>query len=165
MKTATLSALIHTRNEARTIARCIKSCLPIVNEVVVVDMNSADETVAIARQLGARIITVSEKGYVEAARQKGINAVKGTWVLVLDADEKLSASLRKTILNLIKNPQADAFRLPRKNIFLKQWMRHGLQWPDYQVRLFKKNALNWPDIIHTHPLFHGQFVSWPSMEA
>lgn len=161
MSHPTLTALIHTRNEAASIKACIASCQKIADEVIIVDMESTDKTVSIAQKVGAKIVSVKNSGYVESARQKGIDSAKGDWVLLLDADETIPTSLRKKIPALIRQNQYDIYRLPRKNFFLGQWMKHGLQWPDYQVRLFRRNSVEWPDVIHTQPILNGVVHNLP----
>jgi (heptosyl)LPS beta-1,4-glucosyltransferase len=156
-----LSVLIQTRNEISHIKSCINSCRSIANEIIVLDMGSHDKTKTIAEKLGAHVFSVKNKGYVEAARQHGISLAKHEWILLLDADEKITPSLSKLILRLI-HEQAAAFRIPRKNIFLSQWMQHGLQWPDYQIRLFRKQHIYWPAVIHTQPIVTGKVIDVPA---
>lgn len=161
MPNATLTILIHTYNEAASIAACIKSCRKIADEILVVDMKSTDKTIRIAKKLGAKIMIVEKTGYVESARQKGIDSANGDWILILDADETIPSLLGEKIPRLIHQNQHDIYRLPRKNFFLGKWMKHGLQWPDYQVRLFRKNSVEWPDVIHTQPLLKGAVCDLP----
>lgn len=151
----TLSVLVHTKNDAHTIAACLESCKEIANELIVIDMMSTDQTPHIAKKMGAKVIKVPDVGYVEPARQFGIETTTSDWILILDADEQIPLSLKKKIIECIQKKKVDVFRLPRKNIFLGKWMQHGMQWPDYQVRLFRKGSLFWPSEIHAQPQVFG----------
>lgn len=157
-----LTLLINSKNEEQNIKTCIKSVVGLADEILVVDMQSQDNTVKVAKKFGARIISVPDFGYVEPARQLGINAAKNDWILILDADEKLPSKLRKKIPTLINNRDAQIYRLPRKNIFLGKWLKYGLQWPDRQARLFRKKSLSWPPIIHTQPILNFPAINLPA---
>lgn len=156
-----LTLLVNTKNEEQNIRTCIKSCQGLVDEILIIDMQSQDRTVEIAKTFGARIINIPDSGYVEPARQLGIVEAKNDWILLLDADEKLPPKLRKEIPKLINNPNAHIYRLPRQNIFLGKWLKYGLQWPDHQVRLFRKKSLHWPSIIHIQPTLYFPAIDIP----
>lgn len=155
-----ISVIIHTRNEESNIAACIKSCQNIASEIVIIDMSSTDKTVEIAKKCRSKVIEVPYEGYVETMRQVGINAATFDWILILDADERLTPLLRKLIALFTTAPTADICRLPRKNIVLGRWLQYGLQWPDYQVRLFKKGSVRWPTTIHAQPVCNGRIVDF-----
>lgn len=148
-----LTVIIHTKNEEQNIAACIASCNKIASEVLVVDMHSTDATIYIAKKMGARVVLVPDAGFVEPSRQKAIEKAKNEWILIIDADERLHARLRKEILALLLLPDYDCIRFPRKNIMFGKWIQHGMRWPDYQLRLFRKNALSWPITIHSQPIY------------
>jgi (heptosyl)LPS beta-1,4-glucosyltransferase len=76
-------------------------------------------------------------------------------VLVLDADEEITSALAREINNILKNPKADYFRIPRKNMIFGKWMKHSRWWPDYNIRLFKKSFVSWNEVIHTVPMTQG----------
>lgn len=158
--TPRLSIVVQTLNEAHNIADCIQSCCAIADEIIVLDMGSTDTTASIAEQLGVKVVQAKKLGFVEASRQVAIELAKNDWVFLLDADELSTPSLNRAILQLIRKPVA-AYRLPRKNIFLGRWMKYGVQWPDYQVRLFKKQNIYWPQKIHTQPIVDGVIINLP----
>lgn len=164
MSSVSLSVLVHTKNEAANIEECLRSCQSIADELVVADMQSRDETVVLARKMGATILPVVDYGYVEPARQTALNSLNGEWILILDADERLTPTLRKKIREHVRKSSADILRLPRKNIFLGQWMQHGLLWPDYQVRLFRKGSVQWSNVIHAQPKLFGSHKDLPARE-
>lgn len=161
----TISVVVNTRNEEKRIKRCLNS-VKWADEVVVVDMESTDKTVSLAKNLGARIFSHRYTRYVEPARNFAISKAKGDWILVLDADEEIPVLLAKTLKKLAKNPKgASFFRLPRKNIIFGKWIKHSRWWPDPIVRFFKKGAVTWSDKIHSVPLTRGKGKDLETKEA
>ncbi len=159
-----LSAVVNTYNEEINIGRCLES-LVWVDEIIVVDMNSTDRTVAIAKKFTNRIYPHPYTGYVEPARNFGINKANCQWILIVDADEEITGVLAKEIMSLVDCGQAATFyRLPRKNLIFNRWIKHGLWWPDYQIRLFKKNSVQWNEEIHSVPFTKGEGVDLSAEE-
>lgn len=152
-----ISAIVHTFNEEKNIDRCL-CALEFAGEIVVIDMGSSDKTLEIAKTHKVRIYTHPFTGFVESARNFGIEKAKGEWVLIVDADEEISRSLKEEIQKITEdqNNAVDFYRLPRKNIIFGRWIKHSGWWPDYQVRLFKKGAVTWHDKIHGVPVTHGR---------
>lgn len=161
---AKISAVINTLNEEKKISRCLASLKGFVNEIVVVDMMSSDRTVDIAKKFGAKVFKHKRIGYVEPARNFAISKARYDWVVILDADEELSDGLKKYIKNEIKNPQADYYRIPRKNIIFGKWMKHSGWWPDYNIRFFKKGFVSWNEVIHSIPMTTGRGLDVPSSQ-
>ena len=133
-----LSGIVITKNEAHNLDSCLES-LSFCDEIVVVDSGSTDGTQEIAQHHGAKLIERDWPGYgpqKEFARQEA----RGEWVLSLDADERVTPSLREEILAALASPAADAYEMPRLSTFLGREMRHSGWWPDYCLRLFRKEA-------------------------
>ncbi len=151
---AKLSVLINTKDEAGQIRSCLES-VKFADEIVVVDMASQDETVSIVKEYTDQIHNYKDVGYVEPARNFGLDQTSYNWVLIIDADERVSTSLKKRIKQTLNKPQADVYLLPRKNIIFGDWIKGAGWWPDYQVRLFKKNQVSWLDQIHSQPKIKG----------
>lgn len=163
-----ISIIIYTRNEEENIKGCIQSAMILSKEILVVDMNSLDRTVKIAKELGAEIYSFPCSDYVEPAREFGIRKAKTDWVFILDADERISKELAIEIKGYLKNPKkprVSHYKIPRKNLFGgKTWLRHGGWWPDYQIRfLNKKYFKRWPREIHSTPVIKGKlgFIKTP----
>lgn len=158
-----ISAVINTRNEEANIVRCLRSIIPHVDEIVVVDMESDDETVILTRKYTTNIYKHKNTGYVEPARNFAIEKAKGDWILLIDADEvlpeKLGLKLRK-----LADSQFSYFRIPRKNLIFGKWVRHSGWWPDYQIRFFKKESVSWSDEIHSIPITNGLGTDLPVVE-
>ena len=138
-----LSIVIITKNEARNIERCIKSCLPLKAEIIVLDSKSADGTVAIAKSLGATVHTVDWQGY-GATKNHGAKLAAYDWVLSLDADEAINDGLQKSILERIElEGEVSAYWLKRSLVFLNKPLHFGAVRNETRLRLYNKNELQW----------------------
>src|SRR3989344_1796903 len=100
-KLRTLSAVVLTKNQEKNIVECIKS-LTFCDEVLVIDDNSIDKTIYLARSNGAKVFSRSLNNDFSSQRNFGLEKAKGEWVLFLDADEKVSDELQKELLRLAK---------------------------------------------------------------
>jgi glycosyltransferase involved in cell wall biosynthesis len=133
----TLSVAIVSLNEEANLGRTLES-VKWADEIVVVDSGSTDRTCEIARQFGAKVIVEPWRGYV-AQKQYAIELCTKDWVLLLDADEEVSPGLAEEIRAAIASPNpANGYKLPRKNLFLGRWIRHGGFYPDPKLRLFRR---------------------------
>lgn len=151
-----LSVVINTFNEEKNIARAIKS-VEWADEILVCDMYSDDETAVIAKKLGAKIMFHKRTGFVEPARNFAISRAEGDWILVLDADEEIPEALRDKIKEVIsENSVLTHVEIPRLNIIFGKEMKAAMWWPDYNTRLFKKDAATWSSKIHSKPKTEGQ---------
>lgn len=169
---AKISIVINTLNEEKNIARCINSVKK-MGEIVVCDMHSDDNTVKIAKSLGAKVFSHKRLSYVEPARNYAIGKATNEWILILDPDEEISAGLTKIVKGILRGDRrassdvaggADYYRIPRKNIIFGKWLKHTLWWPDYQIRLFRKGSVLWQDEIHSFPLTSGTGADLPAKE-
>ncbi len=154
-----VSLVINTLNEERNIVSVIKSVGDFADEVVVVDMESNDNTVPLAKQMGARVFTYPRVGYVEPARNFAIEKAGGEWIFILDADERANPKLIAKLKKLIRSEKPDYVLIPRKNIIFGRWIKNSRWWPDYNVRFFRKGAVTWKDEIHSEPEKKGRGVT------
>ncbi|PMP70323.1 MAG: glycosyltransferase family 2 protein [Thermodesulfovibrio aggregans] len=131
-----VSVAIITKNEEKNIRDALESVKDF-EEIVVIDSFSEDTTVQICSEYTGKIFQCQWQGF---ARQKQLAIDKTTlpWVLVLDADERVTEALKKEIRYKI-NEDKDGYFIPRKNFFLGKWIKHSGWWPDYTLRLFKKS--------------------------
>lgn len=159
-----ISVVIDTYNKEKDLPRCLASVKNFADEIVVCDENSTDKTVEIARKFGAKIITHKTVPYVELIRNFEVSKATGEWILVLDPDEEVPASLAKELKKIVNKPKADYFRLPRKNMVFGKWLRHSRWWPDYNIRFFKNGHVSWSEEIHVVPLTTGQGTDIPDEE-
>lgn len=149
-----ISAVIAVKNEEAFLENCLKS-VAFCDEIVVLDSGSTDKTLEIAKKHKAKIIEYEWQGF-RFAHNFGAEQASGDWLLYLDADERVSKKLRTQIQKVIKNPEAQAYQIPRKNFFLGQAMDHGGWYPDLVTRLIKKESLKeWVSELHEYPLIDG----------
>lgn len=159
-----VSVVINTLNEEANIERAIKSVKKWADEIVVVDMESTDQTVKIAKRLGSKVFSHKSTHYVEPARNFAIEKAKGEWIFILDADEEATSSLCERLTQIKNADDADFVRIPRKNIIFGKWMKHSRWWPDYNIRFFKKGNVTWESEIHSVPVTTGRGVNLPAEE-
>jgi len=146
--TPTITAVIITKDEERNIAACLES-LRWVDEIIVVDVCSNDRTIEIARQYTDRVFVRPWPGF-GPQKNYGIDQASGDWILVVDADERVTEPLREEITTLLRaGPPADivGFEIPRRNYFYGRWIRGGGIYPDHQLRLFKRSAGRYDDVL------------------
>lgn len=149
-----LSAVITTWNEESNLDECLAT-LDFVDEIIIVDMESTDNTVKIAKAYTDKVYRTSYTGYVEPARNFSIGKASGSWILIVDGDERIPLTLAKKLKEIAENDSADFVRVPRKNIVFGQWLKYSRWWPDYNIRFFKKGYVTWQDTIHSVPITEG----------
>lgn len=134
-----LSVTVVTLNEERNIRDCLES-VRWAEEIVVVDALSTDGTVAIAREYTDRVFQNPWPGHFQQKNFALDRATHG-WILSIDADERVSPVLRQEIEAVLARPdRAEGYTIPRRNMFLGRWMRHGGWYPDRVLRLFRKSC-------------------------
>ena len=136
-----LSVTVITKNEARDIADALKS-VSWADEIVVVDSESTDDTVAIARSFTDRVLVRPWEGYV-AQKNAAAALASHDWILSLDADERVTPALAKDIRAALDNPQYAAYRIPRVTWHLGRWIRTTDWYPDHQLRLYDRRRARW----------------------
>ncbi len=139
---AKLSVLIPCKDERRNIRPCIESVQPIADEILIADSGSTDGTLDIVREIGGcRII---EREYINSANFKNwaIPQAKHEWVLVVDADERVTPELAAEIQQLLANPPADkdAYWIGRINHYLGYRIKHCGWNSDDVIRLFRREV-------------------------
>ena len=138
-----LSGVLITFDEEEKVAGALASLADVCDEIVVVDSNSRDRTPEICRGFTNRFFQNPWPGY-RAQKTYATNLAQHDWVLSLDADECLSDELKTEIAQWKAGPSAqDAYRIPRMTYFMGRWIRHTTWYPDWQVRLFRKDAGEW----------------------
>lgn len=154
---AKLSVVINTRNEEKNLPRALASIKTLADVIIVVDMDSTDNTREIAKKAGAKVYKHKPTGYVEPARNYAISKATSEWILILDADEEVPPSLAKKLRTIVKDKKAaQYYRLPRKNIVFGKWLEHSRWWPDYNIRFFRKGFVVWNELIHSVPTTQGK---------
>ena len=138
MDTPPLSACVITYNEADRVADCLAS-LAFCDEIVVVDSGSTDGTREIALRYGARVLQRAFDGY-RTQKDYAVRQAAHDWILFLDADERVGAALRASILAARAQGFADArgYRCARVTRYFGAYLRHGNAYPDRVLRLFDR---------------------------
>ena len=137
-----VSATIITKNEAADIGDALAS-VAWADEIVVVDSESTDDTVAIARRHTDRVVVRPWPGYA-AQKNYAASIAANDWILSLDADERVTPALAEEIRSVLsQTAQNAAFRIPRVTWHLGRWIRSTDWYPDYQTRLYDRRRATW----------------------
>ncbi|MBI3342487.1 glycosyltransferase family 2 protein [Candidatus Curtissbacteria bacterium] len=154
MNKLNISALVLAKNEEAVIEGCLKQ-LGFVSEIIVLDQESTDKTVKIAKKYADKVLKTQDGSFAKN-RNTLAEVAKYDWLLYLDTDERIDENNVEEIESSIKNEQYSAYYFPRKNIVLGKWLKHGGWWPDYVPRLFKKKDLiKWVGTVHESPQVKG----------
>jgi glycosyltransferase involved in cell wall biosynthesis len=142
--TMKISGIVITFNEEMNIRRCLTSLGKVCDELIVVDSFSTDQTVEIAKELGAKVMAQKFLGYIEQ-KNFALKLATHEYILSLDGDEELSSPLVEEILALKKQstPLAEGYMLPRLTQYVNQWVYHCGWYPDFKLRLAKKSLAEW----------------------
>ena len=154
----TLSVAMITKNEEVNLPRTLAS-VRWADEIVIADSGSTDRTASIAESFGAKVfVNAPFPGHGEQ-KNVAIDRCTSDWVLLLDADELISAELAEEIRQVLAAPAVhDAYWIPRLNLIFGRWMRHGGFYPDRKLRLFRRGAARLSEGVgpHSTPQFAGQ---------
>lgn len=143
-----ISGVIITYNEEKFIERCLESMMGVVDEIIIVDSYSTDNTKEISKKYKAVFIEREFEGFGE---QKNFAVLQAShdYVLCLDADEALSDELKKSILKVKNNWQKDAYWMKRRNYYCGKWMNYSGKYPDKKLRLFDRRKAAWvKSLVH-----------------
>jgi glycosyltransferase involved in cell wall biosynthesis len=150
-----LSVIVITCNEEMNLGRMLDS-VKFADEIIINDSGSTDHTIEIAREYHCKIMATVFAGF-GAAKQAALDQATGDWVLSLDADEELDATLQKAISAAIADGNVDGYYLNRKSQFLGKWIMHSGWYPDYIVRLFRRDRGRFSsDKVHERIEVEGQ---------
>ncbi len=143
---AYISACVITLNEQANIRACLES-VKWVDEIVVVDAQSSDQTRSICREYTDKVVERPWPGHV-AQKNYAISLATHDWVLCIDADERVSPELRAEIRHEMERSGDpwDGYYFPRQTFYLGRWVRHGGWYPDYKLRLFRKSKGRWAGV-------------------
>jgi glycosyltransferase involved in cell wall biosynthesis len=146
---ATISVALVAKDEEANLRRVLPSILW-ADEIVLVDSGSSDGTIPLAESYGARIFREPWKGYGGQCNS-ALDKCTSEWLFSLDADEEITPELAREIKTLLADsPEFAAYWVPRKNLFLGEWMRHGGFYPDRKLRLFRRGTARLPENTEPH---------------
>ena len=143
-----LSVIVITHNESARLRGCLES-VAFANEIVVVDNGSTDDTVEIAKSLGARVIQTADWLGFGPQKNRALDLASCDWVLSVDADERVTTQLRAAVEAAIARADFDAYDFNRRSSYCGEYMRHSGWSPDYIVRLFRRGSARFSDdLVH-----------------
>lgn len=147
-----ITVVILARNEARRIEAAVACTRGWAASVIVIDNESDDDTAAIARHMGALVLSAPRALRFDALRELAVPHVQTGWIYFLDADERVSPSLGRRLAEWVRVQPAEvaAAILPFRNHFCGRWIRNGLWWPGYSRRQLVRR-----DSFAYHPQLHG----------
>lgn len=142
-----LSVILIAKNEEKNIRRCLES-ITWVDEIVVVDSGSTDNTATIAKEFTDKVFIENDWQGYGIQKQRALAHATGDWVLNLDADETVDESLQQAIKEAMKAQPFDAFRIPIRMCFYGKLMRYSSS-PTRHIRLFKRQGASYSkDVVH-----------------
>lgn len=151
-----LSAIILTKNEEKNIEKAIVS-VKFCDEIIIVDDNSTDQTVKVAKNLGAKIFTRSLDNDYAGQRNFGLSKSVGDWVLFVDADEVITQELAQEIKAVINSDsQIIGYYISRQDKFMGKILKHGETANIKLLRLAKKKSGIWVRPVHETWKVSGQ---------
>jgi glycosyltransferase involved in cell wall biosynthesis len=152
---ASLSVTVITHTEAHNLAACLRS-VGFANQIVVLDSGSTDDTVQIARSLGAEVSVNPDWQGFGVQKNRALALANSDWVLALDADERVTPELKAEILACLETPAFDVYSIPRLSSYCGQYMRHSGWYPDRVTRLFRRHAACFSDdLVHERVVAQG----------
>jgi glycosyltransferase involved in cell wall biosynthesis len=158
-----ISAVIKARNEADNIKDCIESLKGFADEIIVVDDESKDNTVAIARACGARVVAGNRQPEqrVDTLDITGFRCAHGAWILRIDADERMAPALAKRLKQIEADNRVDGVRFARRNMMFGDWPRYGGWFVADHLRFFRAASWDrsWDAAPHSHPTISGKVIS------
>lgn len=152
-----LTFCILVKNEAENLRELLPylTCLPA--KMIVFDSGSADDTVELVKKFNVSIVNVPWSNDFAKVRNTILEFIKTSWVFMLDADERLTHELENEVLELLDNDsEINGYYVPRKNYYLGKWLRYGGQYPDYQLKLFKKDKIKYTRLVHEKAIVDGK---------
>jgi (heptosyl)LPS beta-1,4-glucosyltransferase len=134
-----VSLVINTLNEEANIADCIQSVGNFADEVVICDMHSEDHTREVAESLGARIVLHKRESFVEKARRFAVEQAQGEWILLMDADERMTPDLLSELKGLMARNDINVVQLRMIFLFMGKLLKHGVYSTPTLFRFFRRN--------------------------
>lgn len=141
-----LSVIVITRNESARLKACLES-VAFAGELVVVDSGSTDDTVAIARSMGARVEQTTDWPGFGPQKNRALDMATGDWIFSIDADERVTPRLRASIETAIAQGRFPAYSVGRRSSYCGQYMKHSGWYPDRVVRLVRRGSGRFSDAL------------------
>lgn len=157
-----LSVIIITKNESDNIRGCLDT-VAWADEIIVVDAGSTDETCKIAQEMGAKVYVHDDWPGFGRQKNRALSHAGNDWVFSIDADERVTPELRAEIELAMNKADADGYYCPRLSQFCGKFIRHCGWYPDYVLRLFRRDAGKFSDsLVHESVLLTGKTLRFKS---
>ena len=160
-----ISFITFTRNSSRRLKVLLENVKDVVDEIIVINGYSIDDTVEIAKSYGAKVFLRKPWGYADPDKMFALSKVSYDWVLYLDDDELLGRKLKSEIRDLVKRAEKEkfaAFSTVRVNYDVKcKQILFGPAYPDRQIRIYKKNKVLYRGLVHEYPRIYGKIYELP----
>jgi len=165
MPNPTITVSIIGHNEASDLERCFRS-VDWADEIIYVDCESEDNSIEVAKEITDKVFERKNELNLNINKNFGFSKANSDWIMYVDPDEEIPKEMSDWIMKEIKNPNAAAYTFKRKNINIGKWLKYGAQYPDTQLRLFKKDKAFFAaqgvherlsvdgKIMNTHLFFH-----------
>lgn len=171
----TLAVIILTRNEEHNIIDVIKNVRQCTDEILIVDSGSTDKTVELAKENGAKVFFRAWTNDFSAQRNFALDKTSADWVLYIDADERLTAKTVEHIKKILAQDELNfQYKVKRKVTSFGVTFNHGVLKPDYILRMFPREKVQWVGKVHEHPdcncevkILDGylEHYTYPSLES
>lgn len=150
-----ITAVVIVRNEEKNIADCLE-LLAWADEIIVIDQSSTDRTVEIAKGFTKNVHVTEPKNICNPDRDYGIGLARTEWILLVEADERITPELRAELIGAVSGAgAADIYFMPVKTFFDGKWIKTCGWYPSFIPRLFRKGSIKFGSEIHTN----GEFLS------
>lgn len=148
-----LSVVVSVFNGEKLLKECLDSVRGLADEIIVIDNSSTDKTNEIAKKYTSKVFLRLNNFMLNVNKNFGFSKASNAWILNLDADEQIEESLKLEIKEKLENADksVSGFFIPRKNFIFAKWIKHAGWYPDYQLRLFKKEDGKFPE-EHVHEM-------------
>lgn len=151
-----ISVIVTTLNEAHNIRDCLASVSEFAQEVIVLDSGSQDATTALATQAGAKVYITDDWPGFGPQKNRALSYATQPWVLSIDADERVTPTLQKAIAAVLDHAEYAGYEIPRLSQFCGRWVKHSGWYPDYVLRLFRRNAGRFSErLVHESVVVDG----------
>lgn len=153
---SSLSVIVITKNESANIRDCLQS-VSWADEIIVVDSGSTDNTVSICKGMGAQVYVHADWAGFGPQKNRALGYASKEWVFSIDADERVTPDLRAEIERAMRETKAEGYYCPRLSQFCGKFVRYSGWYPDYVLRLFKREAGRFSDsLVHESVLLTGR---------
>lgn len=151
-----LTFCLLVKNEEKNLQELLPQLSRLNFDIIIADTGSTDRTSLMAQQNSARFIEIPWSGDFSSVRNIMLDSVDSEWIFMIDADERLTAELEQEIIDLVKqNNTKNGYYVPRRNHYFRKWLKHGGQYPDYQLKMFRKKSAEYEKVVHEKIIIDG----------